>query len=80
MENDKQEQFRQLSSTFDKMKDSIMNAVDVLTKGMSKEEMKVIFRNQNTSLLKEVLEKAGLQKENYEICQAIKEVLEEKKQ
>ncbi len=48
-------------------------------KGKSIEEMKAEFRNMDDSILEFICNEIAIDAEMYEICQAVKEVIEEKK-
>lgn len=50
-----------------------------LFQGMEKKLMKSLLINTSEAHLKYLLDNIGLEKENYELCQVIKEVLAERK-
>ncbi len=54
------------------------NGATKLFQGMEKKLMKSLLINTSEAHLKYLLENIGLEKENYELCQVIKEVLEER--
>ena len=76
--NEGLEQHGEFKNAYLAMKAKVNEVVNVMTKGMSKEQMKQLFRMRDKESLQELLKEVGLKNENYEVCQAIKEVLEEK--
>jgi len=54
-------------------------AIIMIAQTMTKEQMKDVFRNRNEKDLKYILERIATKEEMYEICQVIKDVLDEKK-
>ena len=79
MEEDEElEKLRELVSAYKAMDEQINDTIDLMIKGLSKDQLKELFRQVNRDYLKMILEEIALVKENYEACQAIKEVMEEK--